>query len=315
MSEKEQKSGSGKAILIGLAGLLLVGNIGQFAWNSKTTGEKEAVITAKQTNIDSLETEKAAHLTQINQLETDLKMAIEEKEKMGLDVADLDAKLQKLIKDKNYYIANYIKPSVRKDMEAKIANYTVMLKQQEDEIRVLKAKNDSLYRYNGELKNVIVSKDDSILQLAKIKQEQAQELEKGRALTANGFKVTAIKNPDKNKMVYEATQIYKDKDIVQAKIDFEIGANPIANIEEKQVYVQILSPSNDVLYDNAQGGGSFQAEGKTMNYSIKQNIMYNRSTKQMSLIWDKKNALTAGNHQVRVWCEGQMIGKGSFAVK
>ena len=314
MPEEVKKSG-GKGLLIGLIVLLLAGNILQFVLGHLKDEEQDELITTQQSSLDSLNKEKTVFLAKITQLETDLEQAIKDKEALGIDVEGLKEDLSKLRKDKAYYSANFIKPSVRKEMEAKIANYSVMLNQQNEEIRVLKAKNDSLYKNTVLLKEVIVQKQDTINGLEKTKKEQQEELDKGRTLKASNFSVTAIKSPDKNKSKYEVSQIYKDKDIVQMQLNFDIGSNPIAFIEEKAVFVQVLSPSKEVIHDMAKGGGKFQAEGKDQIYSVKQNIMYNRDAKKMSLILDKPAPLALGTHTVKVWCEGKMIGTGSFTIK
>lgn len=314
MSEKEKKSG-GKGIFIGLIVLLLAGNILQFFLGYQKDVEQDEKITTQQNSLDTLQKEKTEFIAKITQLETELETAIKEKEALGIDVEGLKADLSKLRKDKAYYSANFIKPSVRKEMEAKLVNYELMLNQQNEEIRHLKAKNDTLFKSTVDLKKTIVTKNDTIQGLEQVKKDQAAELEKGRTLKANGFAVTAIKNPDKNKTNFEVTQIYKDKDLVQTQINFEIGSNPIAFIEEKAVYVQVLSPNKEVLHDMAKGGGKFTAEGKEMTYSIKQNIMYNRETKKVSLIFDKPAAYAIGKHEIRVWCEGKVIGTGSFTIK
>jgi hypothetical protein len=64
-----------------------------------------------------------------------------------------------------------------------------------------------------------------------------------------------------------------------------------------------------------KGGGEFESDGQNLIYTVKQNIMYNRESKKMSLIVDKPATLTIGSHQVKVWCEGKVIGTGSFTIK
>lgn len=312
---EEVKKSSGKGLFIGLIVFLLAGNILQFILGYQKNQEQDELISQQKNGLDSLNKEKTEFLARITQLEFDLESAIKEKELLGIDVESLKEDLSKLRKDKAYYSANFIRPSVRKEMDAKIDNYELMLNEQNVEIRSLKVRNDSLYKNTIELKNVIVSKQDSILNLEKLKQEQQTELTKGRTLKATNFSVTAIKSLDKSKTKFEPSQVYKDKDMVQVQIDFEIGSNPIAFVEEKSVFVQVISPSKEILHDMAKGGGKFDIEGKEATYSIKQNIMYNRESKKISLIFDKPTTLTVGSHQIKVWCEGKVIGSGNFTIK
>jgi hypothetical protein len=315
MSEKQEKKSSGKGLLVGLIGLLAAGNIGQGVWHYMSNDTQTIKIAEQVKAIDSLAKEKEEYLAKVTQLEADLTAAIAKSDSLGIASDDLKRDLEELKKDKRVFLSQqHIRAGQLAELKDKIGNYELMLRQQEDEIRNLKVRNDSLYKYNGELKTVIVAKEDTISKLEREKSDLKSENEKGKVLVASAFSVTAIKNPDKNKKVFETTQTYRNKDLVQAQVDFEIGANPIADIEEKQVYVQILSPSKDVLYNTSNGGGTFEVDGKTMNYSVNQNIMYNQSTKKMSLIWVKPNDLAAGVYQIKVWCEEKEIGKGSFTI-
>ena len=140
MPEEEKKKGKG--ILIGLIVLLLILNGVQFFLNYKKDKEQETQLTEQASQIISMNSEAKAQLAKLESLEKELTLAKEKAKKLGLNVEDLEAEIGALKQTKNYYLKNFMKPSVRKEMNAKISNYEAMLNQQNEEIRQLKANNE-----------------------------------------------------------------------------------------------------------------------------------------------------------------------------
>lgn len=313
MPEKENKKGKG--ILIGLIALFLILNGVQFFLNYQKDKTQEAQITEQASQIEVMSSEAKEQLAKLESLESELKIAKDQAEQLGLNVEDLEAEIEAINQTKNYYLKNFMKPSVRREMNAKISNYEAMLNQQNEEIRKLKANNDSLFKETIVLKDTINTLGDSISLINQEVTTQAEELRKGRVLKANSFKITAIKNPEKDKTKYSSDHEYKSKDFVQTKLDFNIESNPIALIEEKEIFVQLISPDNEVIHNIEQGGGTFTVSEKKKLYTVKQNIMYDRSTKELSLIIDKIVDYESGTYKINVWCEGEIIGKSSFTIK
>ena len=227
--------------------------------------------------------------------------------------------IEKLKIDRNYYARNFIKPSVRKQMENTIANYKDLLKEQEKTILELTASRDSLYSENTTLKEEIVHINDTILELEKIQHDQEEELKIGRRLKVTGLKVFAIKKPGKGKKKYEQNQTYKKKDLVQTYLEFNIEPNPIALIEQKEIYVQVLDADKKVVFNMDKGSGKFTIEkesgSKEMTYTIKQNITYQRTDQKLTMTFENPTQYQTGEHTVRVWCEDAIIGTSTFKVK
>lgn len=315
MPEKEKKKSGGKGILIGLIVLLLGLNGAQFFMNYKKGQEQNEKLTAQASKIEEMDATAKEQMSKIDELIAKAEALQAENEELGIANEDLDAEIGALKKTKRYYAKNFMKPSVRKAMEAKISNYELMLNQQNEKIRQLKARNDSLFKETIVLKDTINTLGDSILELDRVNHDQADELRKGRILQAKEFKIIAVKNPDKNKIKYSDDHLYKNKDMKQTQLEFEIGSNPIALIEEKQVYVQIISPDKEIIHDMNQGGGNFTVNDEEKIYTVKQNIMYNRDSQKLSLIIDKPADYTTGTYKINIWCENEVIGKSSFFIK
>lgn len=315
MPEKEKKNNTGKGILIGLILLLLIFNGVQFYLNHQKEKKQQAEIEMQAATIDSVSTEVNEQLSHINSLLAEMKAAKEEATRLGLDMGDLEEQITVLKNEKDHYLRNYINPSVRKEMQTKISNYEVILSQKNEQIRQLKARNDSLFKETIVLKDTINTLGDSISLLDQENNNQAEELRKGRVLKVQNFEIHGIKKPEKGKYVYDYEHVYKNKEMVQTKIDFEIGSNPIALIGEKEIYIQIISPDRDVIHDMSQGGGKFMVKDTEKIYSIKQNIMYDRKTQPISLIFNRPADYEEGEYIIQIWCEDEVIGKGDFSIE
>lgn len=317
MDKKEtpKKSGLVTGILIGLLILLLAGIVFQFFWNKTKQQEKDDTIVAQTETITEQKTTLDNTIAKMDSIQFKLEEVRAEKEALGQDVSELTYQIETLTADKKRFKANYMNPSVKREMNAKIANYEEMLRQQSDQIRDLKARNDSLFKENVVLKEDISALNDTVAELVQLTDDQEDELEKGRKLKASDFTISAIKNPEKGRKKTNTEQVYRDRDMVQTEINFVLGSNPIALIEEKSVYVQIIGPNGDVIHDMAQGSGKFMTGEKEMIYSIKQNVQYNRNMKELVLNFEKPADYQPGTHTIKVFCDEQLIGATEFTIK
>ena len=94
------------------------------------------------------------------------------------------------------------------------------------------------------------------------------------------------------------------------KVDFTISRNVTAQSGMKTLYVRIITPTGSVL-----SAGTIPYENKNIQYSIKKQIEYNGETTPVTMFWNIQEVHSAGTYQVAIFCDGQMIGSKSFAVK
>lgn len=319
IEQPNQKKG-GKGLLIILAVLLLGLNAFQFWWYQKQNKANNLVLTEKTNEIEEKNSQINSQLAELDSLTVSFEKIKAEKVALGLDVTSLETQLEKIRKDRNYYARNFIKPSVRKEMQATIENYKNLLLDQEEKIATLTADRDSLFKENTFLKEEMTHINDTIIELEKIQHNQEEQLKVARRLKASEIKITAVKDKEKGKTKYENDQEYKAKDLEQTQIEFVIEPNKLALIEEKPVYVQVLDASKKVIYNNDKGSGVFNVEkyaDKTeeLIYSMTDNITYQRKKISKKFIFENPAKYTAGKYYVRIWCEDAIIGSSSFTVK
>lgn len=105
----------------------------------------------------------------------------------------------------------------------------------------------------------------------------------------------------------------KVKDAKKIAISFTIVKNITASTGNKTLYVRIAKPDNEVLTKSASN--TFEYEDRSIAYSIKKYFEYTGEELTQTVYWDVEEFLAAGAYKVYLFCDGNMIGQGSFSMK
>lgn len=103
------------------------------------------------------------------------------------------------------------------------------------------------------------------------------------------------------------------KDAKKIAISFTIVKNITASTGNKTLYVRIAKPDNEVLTKSASN--TFEYEDRSIAYSIKKYFEYTGEELTQTVYWDVEEFLAAGTYKVYLFCDGNMIGQGSFSMK
>lgn len=132
----------------------------------------------------------------------------------------------------------------------------------------------------------------------------------GSKLQAYGFASVALRSKI-NDMTTETT---KAKNTIQIKSSFTIGANPITDAGRKSVYMQIVKPDGKIMQSKASNVVS--TESGSIAYSDKKEVDYQNSAVDMAIYYDLRGEeADKGNYTVKIYCDGQLIGKDTFTLK
>jgi len=105
----------------------------------------------------------------------------------------------------------------------------------------------------------------------------------------------------------------KVKDAKKIAISFTIVKNITASTGNKTLYVRIAKPDNEVLTKSTSN--TFEYEDRSIAYSIKKYFEYTGEELTQTVYWDVEEFLAAGTYKVYLFCDGNMIGQGSFSMK
>jgi predicted nuclease with TOPRIM domain len=307
-AQEKKKGGSKKALILAFIIILLAINAVQVWMNINKTQEldkKDKTIVTQQTKIDSVS-------IQLDEAIKDLESKKQQIAQLGGDTTKFGEQIRSLASERDKYKKesknNYTKfdnlqkrldeaNRLRSEAEAEVIKYKKLLAMADTE--------------NVKLKYQINEKLDTINNLKLSKRELSQKIALASVLRAHNIKIDAINNKGKEKEGGE----YKAKNLDKIRITFVLGENKVAMKEGKDVYIRVIEPDGAALFDLATGGGSFIYENKEIFYTMKTNILYTGKDQRVGFEYKKGSPYKPGGHKVEIYCEGNMIGDGSFLVK
>lgn len=141
-------------------------------------------------------------------------------------------------------------------------------------------------------------------------EESKARVKEGSKLQAYGFSSGALRS----KLNNTTTETDKAKNAVQIRSSFSIGANPIAEKGNKSVYMQITKPDGTIFQSRTSNVVS-TTQG-SIAYSDKKDVDYTGEAVSLAIYYDLRGEdAQKGNYSVKIYCDGNLIGKDSFTLK
>jgi len=102
--------------------------------------------------------------------------------------------------------------------------------------------------------------------------------------------------------------------IDKLKTCFTVHENQLANSYERTFYLVIIKPDKSVLPN--QANDTFPTkEGAKIGYTVKSTITYENKNVKACIITENYNRLTAGEYEVKLYCDGELAGESTFILK
>jgi len=302
------KSSTGRAILLGLVALL-AGGAGWLAYTNFDKSEK--IEQLNDANKDK-EEEIAQQVEQIKLIQDDLEEIRKVRDSLNLDNSELKTKIEELDKLMAQAKANANSSNAQKvEFERQLRAIKVERDRLLAEIKSLHLQNDTLVAANDSL---VVSKrrlGDSISELKTKELDYKQKIEIASILKAESFKIEALDSKGK---VREGDE-FKSKRIEKLKVSFKFADNKVAKSNSKNIYLRLIEPSGTALFDLATGGGTTEAEGRTISYTAKKEVEFDNSRQLVTFVYEKPTEYVKGQHKIEIYADGHFIGESSFLVK
>ena len=106
--------------------------------------------------------------------------------------------------------------------------------------------------------------------------------------------------------------------VTRINLQFTIGENKVVEPGIKTIYARISRPDGQVMVLGTDDLYSFELNGKTLQYTLKQDIDYRNEAQDVKMFWDRKDVSVpamAGTYEVMLYAEGVEIGRGSFMIR
>lgn len=238
----------------------------------------------------------------------ELEIRINEIKQLGGDIDSLIAIKDQLILERNSN-RNRTVAEIAK-LNQRIDGYGKLLQEKDADIVRLKAMNEQLFSENTVLKSTKAEIEEEVVKLSQKTQELEEKVNVAAKLRAENIVIAAV-----NARGREREGEFRNRQQEKLKIAFTLADNPVAPFGTRDIYVQILSPNNQVIFDIAKGSGTFSMDGREEFYTARQDILFNNSLQRLTYFYEKGTDYTKGMHTVRIFADGLEIGEKAFEVK
>ncbi len=307
-AQEPKKSGSNKGLLIAFIVILaLINGVQLFLYNSNTNTIKE-----QTTTISNNKVKMDSMTVQLDNLKKELQAKLQEIAALQGDTTALHAQILELEKAKRSL--QYVNSNWQQKYNAAVAIRDAAVRVREDSdkeidrLKLMLAQQDTIITKQ---KFTIVEREDTIAKISRENKKLEKKVALASVLRAESFKVEALNAKGK----VDAEAPFKAKKIDKIKVDFSIGENLVAEKGGRDVFFRLIEPDGSALFDLANGGGSFQADGKEVFYTMKQTILFENKGQSVKYEYKKGSPYKPGTHKVEIYCEGFKIGGSSFLVK
>lgn len=142
----------------------------------------------------------------------------------------------------------------------------------------LKKENQQLIQEKEKLTHSINNANTKLGDLQSENDELHEKIETASNLKISGISINSIQLRSKDREKVET----RAKRASLFRIDFEIVDNPLAKKGEHDLYLRIMDPNGNLL---TMDDGTFQANGKNMQYTYKTSINFTNEGEQYTLDW------------------------------
>lgn len=252
-----------------------------------------------------LQKEKAAIENELNELIVKYDEAIDENEIMDQNLVEARERINQLLDSVQDYEANL-----------------VLITRYRREISNLKAEKerlfrvvDSLSRQNQRMAMTIDSTQTELSEKTRLSdslQTSNQSLA-NKVNKASQLKITSLRG--EGVIVRNSGKIVENDRtgrIDQVRSCFTITANDLTEAGEKNLYVQVYNPENELVGDKI----AVEHDGGVMVYSAKSTVYYENDELDVCILANTiKDKLLEGNYKVYVYNDATLIGTASFSLR
>ena len=267
--------------------------------------------TKKTEEILLLSTENNDLNKRLDSVTYQLDLRIQEIEKLGGDVEALEEVRDQLIAERN--TSRQRSSSEIMALNEKIKSYNSMIVEKDQEILELRALNQQLFTENQDLKTTQAEIEEEVAQLNLQKEDLQAKVNVASMLKAENIEIAAVNSRGKERV--ETTKDFKNRQIERIKVSFNLADNKVAEKGPRNIYVQILAPNEQPIFDVAKGSGTFMMDGAEKFYTVKQDVIFDNTEQELTFFYEKGSDYVSGTHQVKIFVDNYEVGSKTFTVK
>lgn len=260
---------------------------------------------------DYYNTELTSAQEKLDEITLELEEKIQQIDSLGGDIEELLAVQEQITAERDQLqrtrVANR---QLIGRLKRKTDGYEELLKEKDKEIERLTVLNESLLTENTGLKIEKNELNKSIVDLNEEKTDLQTKVDKAGRLEAENIMIYSVAKSGK-----EREGQLRKRQIAQLKVVFSIANNDLAPLATREIMIRIKDQNDQVIFDVANGSGSFMLDGKETFYTAKQDIIFDNSNQQLSFVYDKGTPYESGSYTMEVFTEDYLMGAKSFVVR
>ncbi|MEC7259930.1 MAG: chromosome segregation protein SMC [Bacteroidota bacterium] len=195
-------------------------------------------------------------------------------------------------------------------LQGKVDGYRELLLAQDEEIEKLKKLNEQLFEENKEQKVEINTLNDKITNINRSNKKLEEQIEIAGRLEIKDIEIIGVFRNGSTKI-----NSFKNRSLNKLIVNFTVLENSLSKIEVLDIYLRIIKPSGQVVYDISKGSGSFTFDKRELFYSIKDEILIDKSEMTYNIEYVKSEELNKGEYLVILYTNNYEIGRSEFIIK
>ncbi len=190
------------------------------------------------------------------------------------------------------------------DLRKQLSNYTLEIDSLSKEVKYLKDENYIMQQaiIEEQTKNENLTNENRNLT------DKVDLASKMRPMELEGLAVRKRTNGK-----YKTTD--KLKRAEQLLVRFKLDNNEVAEKGNKVIYLKLMSPSKETIYNEAIGSGKFIFRGEESLYTDKSTVNFQNKNELVTFVWPVKNYMIPGEYEAILFSENYLIGKTSFNLR
>jgi hypothetical protein len=187
------------------------------------------------------------------------------------------------------------------ELEEQLENYRLQLQGMEEE-------REAMANESSQMRTSLAQTTSRNEQLETENKDLSEQLGKASVLTISNLQGTAMRERRRGD---EPTK--SARRAAKLRVCFNINQNLVATPGNKDFYIRIINPANQVLTSSPDN--TMELQGETIQYSIKRTINYQNDPQEVCAMWSQGERFQKGYYNVVVFYEGQEVGYKLFQLE
>ncbi len=288
------------AILLAIGGALLLRQVLSARYEAQITERELAELTVQRQSLEQQLNDLNARYEQLSSQYTEMEgMFNAERRRVNQLRAQLRGDAGGSSGDSGSTIAQYRQRI--QELEEQLENYRL-------QIEALEAEKEALSGENAQMRSTLAETSSRNQELESKFQEMQEQLEKASILTITDLEGVALRERRRGDQ-----ETNKAKRTDKLRICFNLNQNLVAQPGNRDFYIRIVNPSNEVL--SISPDNTLEFEGETIQYSIKRTINYQNTAQEVCVMWTQDEKYEKGYYNVVVFSEGKEVGYKLFQLE